>query len=204
MPVPEDRRRANRRAARLAGYGKVPLDIGEPPAGPIRPPEEVLDRALALHVVVTVARGLDGDAGRRWADALGVALHDDEREYLDDAADGIRVEDAARAAAVEALAELLWCLGLAGEPPIDEVADGAVAVLPGPGEPVTVDAELRPTAQLEARHDLLTAMAWALRADDELEIGESPGSVDPYVVRRRVQASAWVLGADWSRRAFSW
>jgi hypothetical protein len=197
MVVPEDRRRANRRAARMAGYGKVPVDLGNPPIGPRRPADEVLDRALALHVVVAAAGGLDGDAALRWADALGVALHDDEREYLEDAADGVRVEDAARATAVEALAELLWALGLAGEPPIDEVAGGAASVLPGPGEPVTVDAVLRPLDDLERRHDLLAAMAWALRADGELEIGESPGSVDPYVVRRRHQASAWVLGADW-------
>lgn len=181
----------------MAGYGKVPLDVGAAPSGPVRPTAEVLDRALALHVVVAVARGLHGDTGLRWADGLGVELHDDEREYLEDAADAIHVEDAARATSVEALAELLWSLRLAGEPPIDDVAEAATAALPGPGEPVTVEPDLRPVDELEARHDLLAAMAWALRADDELEIGESPGWVDPYVVRARYRASAWVLGGGW-------
>jgi hypothetical protein len=107
----------------------------------------------------------------------------------------LRVEDAARATSLEALAVLLWALGLAGEPPVDDVA--APSVLPGPGEPVDVDAELRPAAELEAFHDLVAGMAWALRADDELEIGQSPGTVDPYVVRERLRAAAWVLGAGW-------
>lgn len=214
MPVPEDRVRANRRAARLVGYGKVPDDVGSPPAGPLRPAEVVLDRALALHVVGAVARGLDGEVALRWADGLGVRLLDDEREYVEDAADDLRVEDAARATSIEALAQLLWSLRLAPPPPIDDVAPaawargsgesagGAVvrlggAVLPGPGEAVEVVAELQPVEELEAAWDLLAGMAWALRADDELEVGQSPGTVDPYVVRQRFHAAAWVLGGDW-------
>jgi hypothetical protein len=197
VPLSEDLIRANRRAARLVGYGKVPLDVGPTPAGPVRSADVVLDRALALHVVVAVAHGLEGEAAARWADGLGVRLLDDEREYVDDAAEGIRVEDAARATSVESLAALLWALGLAGEPPIDDVADDARLVLPGPGDPVDVEADLRPVDELEAFWDLLAGMAWALRADDELEIGQSPGTVDPYVVRERFRATSWVLGADW-------
>lgn len=197
MTPPPDRVRANRRAARMVGYGKVPLDVGPPPAGPVRGASEVLDRALALHVVVAVAGGLPGDLGLRWAEALGVRLLDDEREYLEDAGDDLRVEDAARRTSVEALALLLWSLGLGDQPPIDNRADGAASVLPGPGEAVADVAELRPQAELEAMWDLLAGMAWALRADDELEIGQSPGSVDPYVVRQRLRASAWLLGAGW-------
>lgn len=181
----------------MVGYGKVPDDVGPPPAGPARTAASVLDRALALHVVVAVAGGLDGDAGLRWAEALGVWLLRDEREYLEDAADGLRIEDAARATSVEALAQLLWSLGLAEVPPIDDEAPGAASVLPPAGQPVDVEAELRPIDDLEAAWDLLAGMAWALRADDELEIGQSPGTVDPYVVRQRFRAAAWVLGSDW-------
>lgn len=197
MPVPDDHRRANRRAARMVGYGKVPVDVGPPPDGPVRTPEAVLDRALALHVIVAVAHGLDGEAGLRWLDGLGVRLLDHEHEYLEDAAEGLRVEDAARATSVEALAALLWALGLAELPPIDDVADAARLVLPGPGEPVAVEPVLRPAEDLEAFWDLHAGMAWALRADDELEIGQSPGTVDPYVVRERFRAAGWVLGAGW-------
>ena len=197
MPVPEDQVRANRRAARMVGYGKVPDDVGPPPAGPVRTADVVLDRALALHVVVAVAGGLDGEAGLRWADALGVWLLDDEREYLEDAAEGLRVEDAARATTVEALAQLLWSLELAEAPPLDDDAPGAASVLPAVGEPVDVVSALRPVDELAVAWDLLAGMAWALREDDELEIGQSPGTVDPYVVRQRFHAAAWILGADW-------
>lgn len=197
MPVPHDRVRANRRAARMAGFGKVPDDVGPPPAGPGPSADAVLDRALALHVVVAVAGGLDGAAALRWADALGVVLLDDEREYLEDAADDLRVEDAARATAVESLATLLWALDLADLPPNDDVTTGSGAVLPALGEPVDLAPALRSRDDLEAQWDLLAGMAWALRADDELEIGQSPGAVDPYVVRARLRASAWLLGAPW-------
>jgi hypothetical protein len=181
----------------MVGYGKVPDDVGAPPDGPPRSADVVLDRALALHVVVAVAGGVAGEAARRWADALGVRLLDDEQEYVEDAADDLRVEDAARATSVEALAVLLWALDLAPEPPIDDVADSARSVLPGPGEPLDVEATLRPAEELEAAWDLLAGMAWALRADDDLEIGQSPGTVDPYVVRERFHALTWVLGGDW-------
>lgn len=200
----------------MAGYGKVPLDVGPPPPGPVRTADSVLDRALALHVVVAVAGGLDGGAGLRWAHALGVRLLDDEREYLEDAAEDLRVEDAARATDVESLAVLLWAVGAGPAPPIDDVAPGSPsvlagagggggraeavpgsAVLPGPGEPVDLAPSLRPAAELDAYHDLLAGMAWALRIDEELEVGQSPGAVDPYVVRARLRAAAWVLGADW-------
>jgi hypothetical protein len=190
-----DQRRANRKRLRHVGYGRVPDDTGGGPPGPVRAAAEALDRALALHVVVSVAGGLDGEVALRWAAALGVELWDDEREYLEDAADGARVEDAARATAVESLAELLWALGSGGEPPDD--AGASVRGLPAPGEPVDLEVSLRPVIQLVARHDLLAGMAWALRADPDLEVGDAPGSVDPYVVRRRFQASAWLLGADW-------
>lgn len=188
MDVPEEVRRANRKRLRHLGYGRVPDDVGGAPRGPARDASEVLDRALALHVVVSVAAGLDGDAGLRLAAGLGVELAVDEREYLEDAAIGIRVEDAARATSVEALAELLWALGVATEPPDDDRATIAEA------PPAT--AVLRSLEELLARHDLLAGMAWALRADDELEVGDAPGSVDPYVVRQRYGAIAWLLGPD--------
>ena len=65
----------------------------------------MVDRALALHVVVAVAAGLDAPAARRWIEGLDIepALRPDELVYLDDVADGIRVEDASRGTSAEAL-----------------------------------------------------------------------------------------------------
>ena len=195
-------RAENRRLLRHLGFGRVPDDLDEaPPPGPLREQGEVLDRALALHVVVSVSSGLDADAGQRWLQGLGVdgSLLDDEREYLDDVADGIRVEDAHRATGTEALAALLWSVGLADSLPLEGPAAWASTVLPGPDEAVAdvLDgASLRPVAALVAAWDLAAGMVWALRADPDLEVGAAPGSLDPYVVRRRHAAFRWVLGSE--------
>jgi hypothetical protein len=201
VEIDPDVRQANRRVLRHLGFGRVPDDVGPAPAGPPRPAGEVVERALALHVVVQVAGGLDGDVAGRWLDALDVrhALAPGEIEYLDDAAEGLRVEDAARALGAEALAVLLWALGLLDDLPLEGPATGATSVLPGPGGAVgaaALAAELRPVEELWAAHDLVAGMAWALRADPDLEVGAAPGSLDPYVVRRRLGALHWLLGGE--------
>ena len=195
-------RTTNRRLLRHLGFGRVPDELDEaPPAGPRRELGEVLDRMLALNVVVAVASGLDADAGRRWLDGLGVAeaLTADEVDYLDDVAEGIRTEDAARSLDAEALAALLWSVRLADELPLEAPAGWATTVLPGLGEGVAdvLDgARLRPEAALLGAWDLAAGMVWALRADPDLEVGAAPGSLDPYVVRRRHAAVRWVLGGE--------
>ena len=200
--IDPDVRAANRRLLRHLGFGRVPDELDEaPPAGPRREVGEALDRALALHVVVAVSSGLDAEAARRWVDGLGVAgaLRSDELEYLDDVADGIRVEDAHRATEAEALAALLWSVELAESLPLEGPAAWATTVLPGPDEGVADvlgGARLRPEAALLAAWDLAAGMVWALRADPDLEVGAAPGSLDPYVVRRRHGALRWVLGGE--------
>jgi hypothetical protein len=196
-------RQANRRLLRHLGFGRVPDDVGPVPAGPVRSGPEVVERALALHVVVHVAGGTDVAVAERWLHALDVrhALLADEVEYLADAADDLRVEDAARSTGAEALAALLWAMGLLGDLPLEGPAARATTVLPGPGEPVggeVLDAPRRTEAELHAAHDLAAGMAWALRADPDLEVGAAPGSLDPYVVRQRLRALRWVLGDPWT------
>jgi hypothetical protein len=179
----------DRRLLRRLGYGSVPADLpGGDVAGDPRPPVEVLDRLLALSVVVAVARGLDVDAARRLLDAYDAAhaLAPDEVEYLDDVAEGVRIEDAARGLAVEAVAMLAWALDLAEEPPLDDTA-AVPAVRPPPAP------SLRPVGELRRMLVLHEAMAWSLRADPGLSVGAAPGAVDPYVVHERHAALRWVL-----------
>lgn len=203
-PVSAETVAANRRLLRHLGFGKVPDHVGESPAGPMRATPEVIERALVLHVVLAVAGGLDATAARRWLAALGAAegLFADEAEYLADAGEGVRVEDAARATGVEGLAVLLWALGLLDEVLPDAPAGSAVAHgLPRPGEPLpseVIDATLRPESEIVAVYDLAAGMAWALRDDPDLEVGAAPGSLDPYVVRQRLRALRWLLGGDWA------
>jgi len=206
MPLPDppaEVRAANRRLLRHLGFGRVPDDVGGLPPGPVRAAGEVVDRALALHVLVAVTGGLEAGAAGRWLEALGAvgALTAGESDYLEDAADGLRVEDAARATAVESLAVLLWALGLHDSLPLEDPAPDAASVLPGPGEPVDRflgSAALRPAVALVGAADLAAGMAWALRDDPDLEVGSAPGSLDPYVVRERHRAFRWLLGDDWA------
>jgi hypothetical protein len=180
----------DRRLLKRLGYGRVPLEL-EPAAGELRPAVEVLDRYLALHAVVAVAHGLDGAAGRRLVDGydVGHALTAGEVEYLEDAADGVRTEDAARALGVEAVAVLAWALDLGPEPPLDEPVDFVGVPTDVPAEPA-----LRPPAELRRMYDLHVAMELALRDDPDLAVGAAPGAVDPYVVHQRHDALRWLFG----------
>jgi len=176
----------DRRLLRRLGYGEVlAVDVG--PLDP-RPAGDVLDRALALDVVVAVAGGLDATSARRLLDGFDVAhaLDDGEHEYLADVADGIRVEDTLRALDAEAVALLAWALDLAPAPPLDEPS-GRVRLDP-PAAPA-----LRPLPELRRHLELHEAMAWSLRADPDLAVGAAPGPVDPYVVHRRHAALRWLL-----------
>ena len=177
----------DRRLLKRLGYGSPP-DVDPTTADP-RPAVEVLDRLLALHAVVAVAHGLDGAAGRRLVDGYDVAaaLTDDEREYLEDAADGVRTEDAARALGVEAVAVLAWALGLGPEPPLDEPVE-LLSLAEVPDDP-----SLRAIDELRRMAELHEAMAWALRDDPDLSVGAAPGSVDPYVVHQRHGALRWLF-----------
>ena len=181
----------DKRLLKRLGYGTAP-DV-EPTTAEPRPAMDVLDRLLALRAVVTVAHGLDGAAGRRLVDGYDVAhaLTPDEIEYLEDAADGVRVEDAARATGVEAMATFAWALGLAPELPLDEPVELTGIPADTPAAPT-----LRSAAELRRMHDLHVAMEHALRADPDLAVGAAPGSVDPYVVHQRHDALRWLLRLD--------
>ncbi|MGH9136634.1 MAG: DUF4272 domain-containing protein [Acidimicrobiales bacterium] len=194
--------RANRRRARRLGYAGVPDDLPPPPPGRLRSAGEVVDRALAAHVIVSVAFGLDARAAARWLQGLALdrSLTDDESEYLGDTADGIRLADAARRLQREALAVLLWTVGLAPPPDWEDAAPAsAFAALPEPGHAPGVefdDVLLRDPLQLASERDLAACMAWAL-GDDELSVGFAPGSVEPFVVWERRRALEWVAGEPW-------
>lgn len=205
MPEPiaapgDDVLTANRRRVRRLGYRGVPRDLPPPPVAPLRAPAEVVDRALVLHVVVSVANGLDAAVARRWLDGLGLggALEPGEDDYLADVADGTSAEDGARRTGIEGLAVLLWALDLAPHPGWEALASvETLAVLPAPGAPVAaLPAALRPSAELAAERDLVTCMAWAL-GDDDLAVGFAPGSVEPYVVWERRRAMDWLFSSGW-------
>lgn len=141
--------------------------------------------------------------GWRWSGGEE-ALLADEVDYVDDAADGVRVEDAARRLGVEAAWALAWALGLVdaldwSTPVGAEAAD----ILPSPVAPGALPESLlapalRDDATLADERALAARLLAGLAADPDLEIGVAPGEVDPYVVRERHRALAWLLGGEWT------
>jgi hypothetical protein len=185
--------------------------VPEPPGGPLRSAEDVLDRALVLNVVISCAYGLPTLTALDWlrrADLLDL-LTDDERDFLADASEGIHVEDLARKLQVESLFALLWALSLVDDLDFDRgCGDEVTRVVPD----ISADDEdvgavviaselltagtLRDADELYAALDLATVLASAL-GDEDLQLGLSPGDVEPYVVWERKRALAWIHGAPW-------
>jgi hypothetical protein len=197
-------RERSRKLARRLGYGKPPEDLPDPPTGALRARDEVLERALVLNAVISCAYGLPTLAALDWLRTEGLLdeLTDGERDFLADASEGIHVEDLARKLQVESLFALLWAVSLVEELDFDRgCGDEVTRVMPDieAGDRaggLRAAATLRDPDELYAALDLATVLASAL-GDEELQVGLSPGDVEPYVVWERRRALAWIHGAPW-------
>jgi hypothetical protein len=197
-------RERNRALARRLGYGKPPDDLPDPAVGKARSLEEIVERALVLNVVISGAYGLPTLNALDWLrrhDLLD-RLTEDESEFLVDMSEGLHVEQLARKLQVESLFALVWTLSLVDDLDFDRgCGDEVVRVLPDiqtgddAGE-LRAAAELRDADELFAALDLATVLASAI-GDEELQLGLSPGNVEPYVVWERLRALKWIHGAPW-------
>jgi hypothetical protein len=61
---------------------------------------------------------------------------------------------------------------------------------------VRANAERRDADELYAALDLVTVLASTI-GDEGLQLGLSPGDVEPYVVWERKRALAWIHGGKW-------
>ena len=199
-------RERSRKLARRLGYGTPSDDLPDPPVGPVRSTDEIVERALVLNVVISCAYGLSTLTALDWLRASTVCsdrLTDDERDFLVDVSEGLHVEELARKLQVESLFALLWALSLVDELDFDRGCGDEVArVMPDiqAGEPMTRTDLRAPRSggreELYAAFDLVECLAWAI-GDEDLQLGLSPGDVEPYVVWERRRALAWIHGADW-------
>ena len=197
-------RERSRKMARRLGYGRALADLPDPPIGTSRSTNEIVERALVLNVVISSAYGLPSLTALDWlrrSDLLD-RLRDDEREFLVDVSEGIHVEELARKLQVESLFALLWALSLVDELDFDRGCGDEVArVVPDiqadeDADELRAAATLRDADELYAALDLATVLASAI-GDEDLQLGLSPGDVEPYVVWERRRALAWIHGADW-------
>ena len=197
-------RERSRKLARRLGYGKPPDGLPDPTVGRLRSTEEILERALVLNVVISAAYGLPTLEALDWLRTEGLLDHvtDDEREFLADASEGIHVEELARKLQVESLFALLWAVSLIDDLDFDRgCGDEVTRVMPDiqagdDSRELRAVATLRAADELYAALDLATVLASAI-GDEELQLGLSPGDVEPYVVWERKRALEWIHGAKW-------
>ena len=199
-----DFRAENRRTAKRLGYRLPPGDLPVTTVATWRSLDEVVDRALALNVIVSCAHGFDVGSAWTWLRAAGLfdAVTPGETEYLDELESGIHLDDLARRLQVEALWALLWTLSFGDELDFGEGCGARVSPLLPDFEDVAgartfrSEAELRHHDELLAALDLARCLSAAL-GDGGLSIGFAPGDVEPYVVWERRRALEWLAGADW-------
>jgi hypothetical protein len=198
-------RERSRRLARRLGYGKPAADVPEPTVTALRSHREILERALVLNAVISCAYGLSTLEALDWLrrHELLDGLTDDERDFFEDLEEGLRVEELARKLQVESLFTLLWAVSLVDELDFDRGCGDEVTLVVPDIQAGDDAAELRAAAsrrdadELYAAFDLVTVLASAL-GDEDLQLGLSPGDVEPYVVWERRRALAWIHGAAWS------
>ena len=197
-------RERSRKMARRLGYGRPLEELPDPPIGTLRTTGEIVDRALVLNVVISSAYGLPSLTALDWLrrhDLLD-RLTDDEREFLVDVSEGLHVEELARKLQVESLFALLWAVSLVDDLDFDRGCGDEVArVVPDiqadeDADELRAAATLRDADERYAALDLATVLASAI-GDEDLQLGLSPGDVEPYVVWERRRALAWIHGAHW-------
>jgi hypothetical protein len=111
------------------------------------------------------------------------------------------VQELARRLEVESLFAVLWAVSVVDELDFDRGAGDVTSYVPdvGAGEPsgaLRTEADRRAGDELYAALDLATVLASVL-GDEDLQLGLSPGNVEPYVVWERKRALAWIHGASW-------
>jgi hypothetical protein len=199
-----DVRQVNRRIARRLGYPAPPDELEMPDVTGWRERDEVVDRALALDVVVSCAHGFEIGPAWTWlkANDLIDAVTHGETEYLDELESGIHLDDLARRLQVEALWALLWALSYVDDLDFGAGCGGGVAPLLPEFDDVAgarafrSDAVVRDSDELLAALDLARCLTAGL-GDGDVSIGFAPGEVEPYVVWERRRALEWLAGADW-------
>lgn len=174
----------------------------------LRAAEEVAWRCQALFMVAVRAESLVNDqpiALEMLQKRLPLAMHSLtawEKAFVED--EHPSPEDLSAAGwRYEALATLLWSIGLIAELPfpdeISDVADTAERMMAINGAEMVNEAQLRPVEQILDALDLHYRLLWACRAS-ALAKSDPPAGLEEGVVVERQHALNWITGferADW-------
>lgn len=192
------------RTAASLGFPHPPAHLPQLDRDPLRPEEEVVERALALNLVIGCSWGMPMDLARAWLEREQLAdrLTPGEIAFLADVDRGEDPESSDRQIQVEGLWVLAWALGL--ERTLDFGAccgDHLVSLLPDLRRDESRDrfetaAKLRPYDEIHGALDLAYCLTWGA-AEANLMRRQSPGAVLQYVLWERRRALEWLFGADW-------
>jgi hypothetical protein len=174
----------------------------------LRDPSEVASRCLALFICAARAESLDegdplsvADLQTRFPLAFA-SMSPRERSFMS-VASPPRQQIVNHAWQYEALAALVWALGLQDELPfptlIADVPALARLFVPMKAEPFVAGARLRPVTEVLDALDLTYRLHWAV-AEARVQKTPPPASLEPGVVLERHRALNWLTrfhDADW-------
>jgi len=162
---------------------------------------EVIDRFMALCVVVAVSHGFDREEASEWLDreSLWRLLTDKEEKFVvNSEGDPLRIHWL-----VEALWALAWALRLVNDLDFTKYSDDQFFTLWPDlkvGEPsarVRRQCHLRPQDEIRAAYDLALCLHWDV-VEAALAGRKEPGVVPGEVIIQRRRALSWLLhDEDW-------
>lgn len=192
------------------GFPKPPEHFPVLEAGTLRSGRDVINRALALNVVINTSFGMPTDQARAWLDlySLSSALTTDERTLLSDIDNGMPPDAKGHQLKVEALWTLIWALhqvetldftSYCGENLSSLLPDLRTRETP---DALISNASLRSAEEVGQALDLAYCITWGI-ADANLRNLEPPGDLQQYVYWERRRALEWLVGSEWDAPDFS-
>lgn len=168
-----------------------------------RSPKEIIERALALNVVINVGYGMPTDYARDWLASNKIDfLTENEIDLFRKIDEGAPYDENSVRIQVEALWVLVWALGFVKNLDFSSYCENSLSgLLPNlrefeSSEKFSEQAVMKPYCEIYQALDLVYCISWAL-AEANLSGSESPGNLRQYVYWERRKALEWIKGGDW-------
>ena len=169
-----------------------------------RPEEDVVNRALVLHVVINVAFNMPTDLARIWLDHQGLSqsMTEGENGFLESVDGGMAPDAQGHQLQVEALWALVWALGHVPTLDFNEYCGESLSsYLPDLRASESRDrfdttSSLHDATEVFQVLDLAYCITWGI-ADANLTRRNPSGKLDQYAYWERRRSLEWLFGDEW-------